>query len=636
MLDDRRLPRLVERHSRAGRREPEPPQLGHGVLDAPRSLVERVVRRDRGDPEAELVQRGEVLGRRSGRGDIDGADGAAERYAATRPGPRPRRRRARLGSARSSRACRARGGSDRRRTRCSRLRDLTACQVSLYTFAPMGVSSALARHCSRVAFDDVPPRAIASAKRSLLDALGVSLAASTLAPECLAVRRARAGRAGGGTLHDPRLRRAHLAPRLGARNGALAHALDFEDAHDTALVHPNAPVVPVMLALAEGDTSIDGPRLLTAMAVGCDVTCRLSLAVGRRLHDRGWYPPSLLAGIGAAAAGANLLRLDERQTLDAFSLVVGQLGGHGQLMHSPASVVRSVRDAFPAHAALASVLLARRGVRGYDEPLEGAAGLFAGVRRRVARPGHAPRGSRRDIRRRGDQLQAVAVVPRDALIRRGRALARPRPWAPHRGDRPCPPGRVGDGRGDRGRAPCAEASPPVRDRRQVQRVLHDGARFQDGRVTLDGFTDERLQDPALLRLAERIEFQADPSYRSSGGGDERRDDRRGPSSHWRSRHSPAALEAALRRRSAGEVPRLRGTCGGSRPGIRRTPPRRCRRPSRGGEATSVANSFRCLDLDARPGQSSRLSKTYRFDSGLSNTRTAWRAQRHMLHGRRIT
>jgi 2-methylcitrate dehydratase PrpD len=253
------------------------------------------------------------------------------------------------------------------------------------------------------------------------------------------------------------------------------------------------------------------------MAVGCDVTCRLSLAAGRRLHERGWYPPSLLAGIGATAAGANLLRLDERQTLDAFSLAIGQLGSHGQLLHSPESVVRSVRDAFPAHAALVSVLLARRGVRGYDEPLEGPSGLFAvyvgeapdegvllaGLGETYAgeeisfKPWPSCRGTHSFVEAAlslvGEHGVRPAEIDRVRLVASptvGSIVAEPR-------ERKLRPGSVIDAK--------------------FSAFFTTALAFEDGRVTLDGFTDERLRDPALLRLAERMEFEADPSYRDSGG-----------------------------------------------------------------------------------------------------------------------
>jgi 2-methylcitrate dehydratase PrpD len=381
----------------------------------------------------------------------------------------------------------------------------------------MEVSSALARHCSRTAFEDIPVRAVEEAARSLLDAVGLSMAASGLAPECRPfVELARAEQAapvcailGFGERTSP------LAAALA--NGALAHALDFEDAHDTALVHPNAPVVPVLLALAESEPEIDGRRFLAAMAIGCDLTCRLSLAAGDRLRDRGWYPPSLLAGLGATAAGASLLGLDERATLDAFSLAIGQLGSHAELLHSPAAVIRSVRDAFPAHAALCAVLLARSGVRGYDRPLEGASGFF---------PVYVGEPADEQV-----LLEGLGETYAGAEISF-------KPWPSCRGTHAFVEGALALGHEhaldvDEIVHVQLVASPIVgsivaepRARKLRPATVIDAKfsayfttalAFTEGQVTLGAFTADRLDDSGLLALADRIEFEADPSLDTSSG-----------------------------------------------------------------------------------------------------------------------
>src|SRR5262249_22557852 len=43
---------------------------------------------------------------------------------------------------------------------------------------------------------------------------------------------------------------------------------------------------------------------------------------------------------------------------------------------SEGTVIRAIREAFPAQAAVTSVLLARSGVRGFETPLEGKGGFF--------------------------------------------------------------------------------------------------------------------------------------------------------------------------------------------------------------------------------------------------------------------
>ena len=49
----------------------------------------------------------------------------------------------------------------------------------------------------------------------------------------------------------------------------------------------------------------------------------------------------------------------------------------GEIKHSARTVIRAVREAFPAQAAVQSALLAQQGLAGFEEPLEGAGGFYA-------------------------------------------------------------------------------------------------------------------------------------------------------------------------------------------------------------------------------------------------------------------
>jgi 2-methylcitrate dehydratase PrpD len=122
---------------------------------------------------------------------------------------------------------------------------------------------------------------------------------------------------------------------------------------------------------------VDGRRFLTALAVGGDLACRIGLAVGTALDPGGWYPPPIVAALGAAAGAANLLGLDAGGVRDALSVMLCQTTMPGEIKHSARTELRAVREAFPAQAAVTSALLARGGVAGFEEPLEGRAGFFA-------------------------------------------------------------------------------------------------------------------------------------------------------------------------------------------------------------------------------------------------------------------
>jgi len=238
-------------------------------------------------------------------------------------------------------------------------------------------SSILAKYVRETIYEDLPPHVVKMTKMSLLDALGVTLAASGQSNECRAF--VDLATESGGPKESTILGFQELAPAPMAAfaNGSMAHALDFEDAHDQALVHPNAVSVPVALALAEKAGSVDGKELITALAIGCDIVCRLGLAIKENPIESGWYIPPILGSFGAVAAACKLLNLNEEQILDAFSLNLCQVTCSAELTYSPYSDIRAIRDAFAAKGALLSGRLAEKGIKGFDHPFEGKAGLFS-------------------------------------------------------------------------------------------------------------------------------------------------------------------------------------------------------------------------------------------------------------------
>jgi 2-methylcitrate dehydratase PrpD len=238
-----------------------------------------------------------------------------------------------------------------------------------------GLSERIATHIAGFPVERLPATAIHAAKRALLDGLGVMLGASGVSDEVepfiAYATSAGAGRAsilGRGVTAS--------APLAALANGAMAHALDFEDAFDPAPCHPDASLLPAALAVMQTGAPVSGRAFLTAIALGCDLVCRLGLALRREMEAGGWYPPPILGLFGAAAAASRLAGLDARQTLDAFSLALCQAGVPGEIKHSRDTVIRAVREALPAEAAVRATMLAALGVRGFDEPFEGRGGFY--------------------------------------------------------------------------------------------------------------------------------------------------------------------------------------------------------------------------------------------------------------------
>ncbi|MFC3101450.1 MmgE/PrpD family protein [Altererythrobacter lauratis] len=242
------------------------------------------------------------------------------------------------------------------------------------------MSEQVAALIAEVDYAALPDAVVRAGKLALLDATGVMLAASGLSPEARAFARM-AQDMGDGPCAILGTGQRAAAPMAALANGALAHALDFEDAFDLAPGHPNASLVPALIALAQlqgaaGDP-VDGRRFLAALVAGCELSCRMGLALRQRMEEGGWYPPPILAGFGAAAGAAHLLRLSPRQMADALSLVLCSVTMPGEIKYSQRTTIRAIREAFPAQAAVQAALLAQGGVAGFEEPLEGRAGFYA-------------------------------------------------------------------------------------------------------------------------------------------------------------------------------------------------------------------------------------------------------------------
>ena len=239
-----------------------------------------------------------------------------------------------------------------------------------------GLTDTICEHLAGLTFDDLPQASVTAAKHVLLDAVGVMLGASGPVKEIRPfIALARSMGDGSSQILGTPYRVPASAAALA--NGSMMHALDFEDTYDIVPGHPNASLVPALLALVQARNPINGRCFLTALVAGCDLACRMGLALDRRMEEGGWYPPPVLAGFGAAAGAAMLLGLDPVRIRDCLSLALCQVTMPGEIKHSTGTVIRAVREAFPAQAAVQSALLAEEGITGFETPLEGRSGFYA-------------------------------------------------------------------------------------------------------------------------------------------------------------------------------------------------------------------------------------------------------------------
>lgn len=235
-----------------------------------------------------------------------------------------------------------------------------------------GITPSLCDFALSCIWDDIPPPVRREAVRSLVNGVGTALGG--------------AGDAGVRQLTDAMLKfsaaptatvigRAERADVLTASflNAAAVNVFDFDDTHEGTILHPTAPVLPVVLALAE-QSSVVGRDLLAAFVIGAEIECRLANAVSPGHYRRGWHITSTCGVFGAALAAGRLLGLTDAQGRAALGIASAQSSG---LVETLGSMAKSVGVGASARSGLLAAMLAREGLEGPRLPIEGPRGFLA-------------------------------------------------------------------------------------------------------------------------------------------------------------------------------------------------------------------------------------------------------------------
>jgi 2-methylcitrate dehydratase PrpD len=158
-------------------------------------------------------------------------------------------------------------------------------------------------------------------------------------------------------------------------NSGMAHARDYDDTHDAAILHAGVSVVPAAIAAGQLAGTLSGADLIAAVAAGLEVICRLGIAIEVDIIESGFMYTSLLGYFGATAAAGRALGLSEDEMLNAFGIVYSSVAGNHQVTRD-ASLMKRLQPGLAAQAGVAAVQLARRGIRGVQNVFEGADGFF--------------------------------------------------------------------------------------------------------------------------------------------------------------------------------------------------------------------------------------------------------------------
>jgi 2-methylcitrate dehydratase PrpD len=219
----------------------------------------------------------------------------------------------------------------------------------------------------------LPSEVCHEAKRALLNFLGCAIGAAhhDAVTRALAALAPFAGPPQATVLGRPeRLDCLHAA----LINALASHTFDFDDTHLATIIHPSGPVAAALLGLAEY-LPVTGADWIHAFALGVEVECRVGKAVYPSHYDIGWHITGTAGVFGAAAATGRLLGLSEGQLVWALGIAATQASGLREMF---GSMSKPLHPGLAARNGMVAALLARENFTSATEGIEGRRG-FANV-----------------------------------------------------------------------------------------------------------------------------------------------------------------------------------------------------------------------------------------------------------------
>ena len=235
----------------------------------------------------------------------------------------------------------------------------------------MSIARQLAERITSASLEKLPPEAVYWSKIALLDTVGVALAGTVEEPPRILLAALELEDCRGPSLIWGTNQR---TPCLDAAliNATAAHALDFDNSHNTSAGHNSAPMIPALIAAAEAyDAS--GRDVLLAHVVGFEVGARLGLGLNPYHHAKGWHPTSTFGVFAVAAACARLMGLSVAQTENALAICTSLASG---TKANFGTMTKPLHVGECARRGLLAALVARRGFTAKPESLEHKYGFF--------------------------------------------------------------------------------------------------------------------------------------------------------------------------------------------------------------------------------------------------------------------
>lgn len=229
----------------------------------------------------------------------------------------------------------------------------------------------LAKFTAGLTYDKLSSASIEMAKKCMLDWLGVSIRGSQELPARIIRHTLLRSKSNDAVVFGKTYRRASVFDAA-LCNGAASHTLDFDDLHNASIIHLATVVIPGVFSIAETEHK-SGKQMISAVCAGYEAGARAGESVIPESYFF-WHTTGTAGTFGAAAAAANLLELNEEETLMCYGSAGTQAAGLWEFLKEGA-MSKALHAGKSSYAGVLSAYLAKSGFTGASRILEGEKGF---------------------------------------------------------------------------------------------------------------------------------------------------------------------------------------------------------------------------------------------------------------------
>ena len=156
-------------------------------------------------------------------------------------------------------------------------------------------------------------------------------------------------------------------------NGAVSHALDYDDTHFGHVGHPSVAIYPAALAVGE-EMAASAAEVADAFLIGAEASVRLGMVLGAVHYNRGFHQTATAGAFGATVAAGRLYGLSRDQMRVALGLCATRASG---LKSQFGTMGKPYNAGLAASNGVECAGLARMGFTSADDGVMGPQGFVA-------------------------------------------------------------------------------------------------------------------------------------------------------------------------------------------------------------------------------------------------------------------